>query len=124
MAVAEATPEHSVVHCTAQDHSRGDAWSEPIGRPEELMVRIELPKVEAAGEVQLDVQPESLQMGVPGKYSLAVPLPYRVNEREGCAKFDASARQMEIRLPVVAGAPKRKAPHTAFSPKRAHSSQK
>eukprot|EP01045_Picozoa_sp_COSAG04_P051498 COSAG04_NODE_21449_length_373_cov_1.437956_1_plen_104_part_01 len=80
------------------------------------MVRIELPKVEAAGEVQLDVQPESLQMGVPGKYSLAVPLPYRVNEREGSAKFDAGARQMEIRLPVVAGAPKRTAPSESSTP--------
>ena len=93
-ATSSETPEHSIVHCSAQDHTQGDGWSEPVGQPDEIMVRVKLPRVEAASQVELDVHAESMQLGVAGKYALSLDLPFRVNEAEGSARFDKAAQQM------------------------------
>jgi hypothetical protein len=107
---APGQPEYTIVHCSAQDHTQGEEWSEPMGQPDEIMVRVKLPRVESAAQVELDVQAESMQLGVAGKYALSLDFPYRVNDAEGSARFDKQAQQMEIRLPVVGRTEKRKRP--------------
>lgn len=57
--------------------------------------------VQQASQAQLDIQPHSLSLSVPGKYSLDLPLPYKVAEADGSASFNAAKQQLEVTLPIV-----------------------
>ncbi|PNH03030.1 Protein kintoun [Tetrabaena socialis] len=61
-------------------------------------------RVRLAGEVvegALAMKMMSWEVYVPGRYHLAVPLPYGIDEAKSKAKFDKARRQLEITLPVL-----------------------
>ena len=117
------TPAFSIVHGYSQNHISGDKWQEANGRPATLIVKVELPGVNSAAEVSLDVKTDTLELTTTGgcdgggsgggdgsKYSLTAELPYAVVTADGAAsaKFEVAAHRMVITLPVRPGAPKRK----------------
>ena len=121
-ASAADTPEYTVTHHSEKNHTRGDAWSEDAGaRPDNLIVRVQLPAVGSAGDVSVDVELDRFSLSA-GKYALDFDLPYRVNEADGTARFDAAKRVMEVTLPVTAGQPKRR--HTGTANRLEHVASK
>ena len=68
---------------------------------QELVIRVKLVGVQQASQAQLNIQPHSLSLSVPGKYSLDLPLPYKVAEADGSASFNAAKQQLEVTLPIV-----------------------
>ncbi|XP_075169750.1 PIH1 domain-containing protein Nop17-like [Haematobia irritans] len=72
--------------------------------PRELVVDIELPLLNSSNECQLDVTDKTvflLSDRKGAKYRLNVDLPFKVNEKDGTAKFDTDSRHLVITLPVV-----------------------
>merc|ERR1719300_1366632 len=71
-------------------------------RPKEMVVDINLPMLESAAGVDLDVQEKSLTLvrEEPPKYNLHVDLPYPVDEERGSAKFDKSKKTLVVTLPI------------------------
>ena len=65
------------------------------------MIRVKLLGVQQASQAQLNIQPDSMSLSVPGKYNLDLALPYKVAEADGSASFDAAKQQLEVTLPVV-----------------------
>ena len=65
------------------------------------MIRVKLVGVQQASQVQLNIQPDSMSLSVPGKYHLDLPLPYKVAEADGSASFNAAKQQLEVTLPIV-----------------------
>eukprot|EP01051_Picozoa_sp_SAG22_P012466 SAG22_NODE_1299_length_4809_cov_3.052866_5_plen_141_part_00 len=114
--MAALTPAFTIVHGYSQNHMAGEEWAEANGRPATLIVKVELPEVASAAEVELQVKPGNVELSTSGsggggkKYSLTVQLPYTVDDTEGnaTAKFDLGTKTMAITLPVLPGAPKRK----------------
>ncbi|KAJ3121926.1 hypothetical protein HK098_003278 [Nowakowskiella sp. JEL0407] len=76
-------------------------------RPAALVIKIELPLVETASEVELDTNDTSIALLVPQKYKLDLTLPYPVLVDDGKAKFDKSKKELNLWLPVV---PQKKQP--------------
>ena len=68
---------------------------------QELVIRVKLLGVQQACQAQLNIQPDSMSLSVPGKYHLDLPLPYKVAEADGSASFNAAKQQLEVILPVV-----------------------
>lgn len=70
--------------------------------PKELVVVIELPLLKTASDCTLDITNKRLYFvsEKPAKYKLNIELPYDVNDKEGCAKFDSDKRQLIVTLPV------------------------
>ena len=113
------TPAFSIVHGYSQNHVAGEEWAEANGRPATLIVKVELPEVATAAEVELDVQSDTLELSTAGgsKYCLSVQLPYTVDCTDGAstAKFDIATRLMAITMPVLPGGAKRKTTDSAPS---------
>ena len=85
-----------------QDHiilSKDEVLS---SRPKELVVEVELPLLDSAAGVDLDVQEQSLSLKkeTKPKHYLLVTLPYPVDENQGTAKFDKSRKTLSVSLPV------------------------
>lgn len=76
---------------------------------QELVIRVKLLGVQQASQAQLNIQPDSMSLSVPGKYNLDLPLPYKVAEADGSASFNAAKQQLEVTLPVVPPPPPRTA---------------
>ncbi|KAL1132821.1 hypothetical protein AAG570_010773 [Ranatra chinensis] len=70
--------------------------------PTELILKIDLPLIKSALDMNLDVCERSLLLVTEGtaKYKLEVKLPWPVDEDAGTAKFDKSTKQLHITLPV------------------------
>lgn len=68
---------------------------------QELVIRVKLVGVQQASQAQLNIQPDSMSLSVPGKYHLDLPLPYKVAEADGSASFNAAKQQLEVTLPIV-----------------------
>lgn len=68
---------------------------------QELVIRVKLLGVQQASQAQLNIQPGTMSLSVPGKYILDLPLPYKVAEADGSASFNAAKQQLEVTLPVV-----------------------
>jgi len=85
-----------------QDHVIQPANQVGSSRPKEIVVDIELPLLDSAAGVDLDVQEKSLSLvrEDPPKYSLFIDLPYPVDEENGSAKFDKSKKCLAVTLPV------------------------
>jgi len=102
----EVTPTWSLTHRGEVDLAQcwGDASRNlamaPASYPRALVVRLQLPGVNSAAGVELDVGAHSLCVVVPGKYKLDAPLPYPVKEEEGKAKFDKAKSSLEVVLPT------------------------
>jgi len=85
-----------------QDHVIQAANQVGSSRPKEIVVDIELPLLDSAAGVDLDVQEKTLCLvrEDPPKYSLFIDLPYPVDEENGSAKFDKSKKSLAVTLPV------------------------
>jgi len=85
-----------------QDHVIQPANQIRSYRPKEIVVDIELPLLDSAAGVDLDVQEKSLCLmrEEPPKYKLFIDLPYPVDEENGTAKFDKSKKCLAVTLPV------------------------
>ena len=94
------TPQHSV---TVSDES--------------VCVRVELPLVSKAGEVDLNISPERLHLIV-GDVELDMALPHKVKDEEAAAKFDKKAHVLTLTMPraSMSSAPTPMTPPTAPPP--------
>ena len=81
---------------------RGDPAPPAASRPDQIVVDIELPLLDSAAGVELDVQERSLSLerADPPRYRLELELPYPVQEERGAAKFDQARKTLEVVLPV------------------------
>ena len=87
--------------------------------PRELCVAIELEELTSAGEIDLDITEQKLELKHEGVgYALSLPLPYPVLEEQGSAKFVVATRVLTVTIPVGAAKPKAqtKVPPTPFMP--------
>ena len=90
----------------------GDAWqqgdankqlddAEERKRPDVLVMKIDLPRLESIAKVALDVTRSSVSLTCESVYTLNVPFPLPVDEARGKAQFDKQKRQLTITLPVA-----------------------
>jgi dynein assembly factor 2 len=96
-------PKFKIVHQqNFQDYQRftGERVLQHGSRPDSLVVRIELPKLDSAKEIDVDVQERTLDLEVPTKYRLHLDLPFPVLHEKSNAKFDKQKRTLILTLPV------------------------
>jgi len=104
------TPKYTLVHRGAASADLGGAWNDArvtggSARPAELVLRVELPEVSSAADVDLDITAKRLSLREECHgYELELELPYLVDEARGAAKFDKAKRLLTVVLPVVGGA--------------------
>ncbi|KAG1678868.1 hypothetical protein FOA52_003536 [Chlamydomonas sp. UWO 241] len=67
---------------------------------EDMVLRIELPGVSGAAEIDLDVKPTYVKLSH-ARFRLSVYLPHRVNEDKGKAAWDAKAQVLRVTMPIV-----------------------
>jgi len=72
------------------------------GRPRALVIDIDLPLLDSAAGIDLDVQERSLSLMklTSPRHQLQLILPYPVDEESGSAKFDKSQHCLTVTLPV------------------------
>mmetsp|Transcript_13617 Transcript_13617/g.16366 ORF Transcript_13617/g.16366 Transcript_13617/m.16366 type:complete len:632 (+) Transcript_13617:154-2049(+) len=97
-------PKYEIVHCKKGDIQQ--AWSDnklqsDARRPDSLLVRISLPRLDKMSGVDLDVSKNRVLLTKPEMYRLDLSLPYEVDDSKGRAKFDKGRRALEVTLPVV-----------------------
>eukprot|EP00636_Phaeomonas_parva_P017487 CAMPEP_0118872412 /NCGR_PEP_ID=MMETSP1163-20130328/14613_1 /TAXON_ID=124430 /ORGANISM="Phaeomonas parva, Strain CCMP2877" /LENGTH=591 /DNA_ID=CAMNT_0006807595 /DNA_START=83 /DNA_END=1855 /DNA_ORIENTATION=+ len=86
-----------------QDHihpTGGDVSVVSRPRPRQLVIKIEVPKVKKAGDMELDVAEKEIKFKSGLDYELNLALPYPVVESEGAAKFDKANKTLQITVPV------------------------
>ena len=109
------TPKYTIVHSGTQELA--DAWTDGgmtdsllhayQNRPKLLVLKIQLPKIENANDVELDIAEKSviLDVGEEPKqlYHLEMTLPYAVDPdgEQSSATFDKSKRTLVVHLPVL-----------------------
>ncbi|XP_038072214.1 protein kintoun-like [Patiria miniata] len=98
-------PKYSIIHRGHFDmqHFTNAPDSMPTTRPQELVLKIQLPLLKSIATVQLDVFQKQvvLECQKPASYKLDLVLPYPVDEEKGAAKFDKSKSCLTITLPVL-----------------------
>jgi dynein assembly factor 2 len=97
-------PKFKIVHQqNFQDYQRftGERVLSHGSRPDSLVVRIELPKLDSAKDIDLDVQEMTLDLHVPSRYRLHLDLPFPVLQDEANAKFDKQKRILILTIPVL-----------------------
>uniref|UniRef100_H3B8D4 Protein kintoun n=1 Tax=Latimeria chalumnae TaxID=7897 RepID=H3B8D4_LATCH len=76
--------------------------SAPNTRPKELVITIDLPLLNSAGDAELDVLEKRLILeSKKPAYKLDLNLPYLVDENLGSATFNKTKRQLVVTLPVL-----------------------
>ncbi|KAJ3362434.1 Protein kintoun [Allomyces javanicus] len=99
------TPTFRIVHrndFALQTYWGGqDRVADTPQRPRALVVKFDLPRVDAVAEIDARVEPRSVVCHVPGKYHVVVPLPYDVDEEKVKAKWVADKKVLELTCPVV-----------------------
>ena len=113
------TPQYSIKYRSStdmQDHVIQPQENVGSSRPKELVVQVELPLLDSANGVDLDVQEKSLSLVREEApcYRLHIDLPFPVDEEKGSAKFDKSKKVLGVSLPVKA-APQLKAERLSSS---------
>ncbi|XP_071835031.1 protein kintoun-like [Apostichopus japonicus] len=102
--VGPTTPQYTMTHRGVLDMQQfvNAPDARPSTRPQELVVRIDLPLLKSASGIQLDVFEKRLYLEStkPAAYRLDIPLPFPVDEDNGSAKFDKSKSCMVVTLPV------------------------
>jgi dynein assembly factor 2 len=98
-------PKYSVVHRGVGD--LGQTWNDTklssSGRPRELCIKVELPELSSAAEIDLDITERQLELSHEGVgYKLHVQLPFPVMYDQGSAKFDKAKKVLSITVPVRA----------------------
>lgn len=98
-------PKYTITHRGVLDMQQfvNAPDSRPSTRPQELIIRIELPLLKSAMNIQLDVFERRLclESNTPASYKLDLTLPFPVDEDHGNAKFDKSKSCMIVTLPVL-----------------------
>ena len=100
-------PKFTVVHRGVGDMSA--AWNDSnlaqTSRPRELLVKVELPELSSAADIDLDITERRLELTHEGaRYQLSLPLPFPVLSEQGSAKFDKAKHILSVTLPVAASA--------------------
>ncbi|KAJ3209365.1 Protein kintoun [Dinochytrium kinnereticum] len=98
------TPDFSIVHRGMLTYQAFTNTREKnLGaRPELLVVRIQLPLVASAAELEVDTTDKEVVLAVPKKYSdVRIGLPFPVVYAKATAKFCKKKRELEIEVPVV-----------------------
>ncbi|XP_071078867.1 protein kintoun-like [Haliotis cracherodii] len=99
------TPEYTITHRSDMDlqEYRNAPDARTSTRPKDLVVKVFLPLLPSAGNVDLDIfeQRLTVESKAPAAYKLDIKLPFNVNDDEGTAKYDKSKRCLTITLPVV-----------------------
>ncbi|GAX80342.1 hypothetical protein CEUSTIGMA_g7780.t1 [Chlamydomonas eustigma] len=67
---------------------------------EDMVLRIELPGVSSAEELDLDVKSTYVKLNH-AKYKLSIYLPHRVNEDKGKARWDSKKETLSVTLPII-----------------------
>merc|ERR1712227_963235 len=101
-------PDYSIKYrnpTDLQDHVVKQQSHVTSVRPKEMVIDINLPLLDSAAGVDLDVQERSLTVvrEEPPKYNLHVDLQYPVDEERGSAKFDKSKKTLVVTLPIKPG---------------------
>jgi dynein assembly factor 2 len=97
-------PNYTIVHSgnlTYQNFINSRELNSTSTRPEFLIIKISLPDLSSAADVDLDTQETFLDLKVPGKYTLHIPFKFPVKHEDGTAKFDKSKRELIVKLPVL-----------------------
>ena len=99
-----AEPEYEFLYkqaVTANDAYLGMGEKDPSSTQcEDLVLRVHLPGVKAASEVDLDVQPTFARL-TSRQYRLFVYLPHPVDEKRGRATWDGGSARLSVTLPIV-----------------------
>ncbi|KAJ4462801.1 hypothetical protein PAPYR_826 [Paratrimastix pyriformis] len=97
-------PRHRIVYSETFDmqHHTMDREASRGPRPDQLRLIIELPLIESAEGVEVDVESRAVHLVTPaGPYQTTIPLALPVDGERARAAFDKATRRMEITLPVV-----------------------
>lgn len=98
-------PKYSITHRSEMDMQeyRNAPDSRPSTRPKELVVAIDLPLLNSAASVGLDIFEKKLVLESvkPAAYKLDLNLPFPVDDSRGSAKFDKAKHRLTVTLPVV-----------------------
>jgi len=87
------------MHTLLQAHGKVGA---PVSsRPKQLVVRIDLPLMKSAADMDLETKGGFLELEVPGVYSLKHKLPFPVDEVNGDAKYNKTLKQLTVTLDVL-----------------------
>jgi hypothetical protein len=81
----------------AAAHQRGA----PLCLLQELVVRVDLPGVTCAADIDADISSTQLELLVPGKYRLLLQLPHAVDDSSSRARFHKDSQQLQLTLAVV-----------------------
>ncbi|GBN35041.1 hypothetical protein AVEN_85531-1, partial [Araneus ventricosus] len=72
--------------------------------PKEIIIDVQLPQVQRASDVELDILERKLVLksspGVSHSYSLNLDLSYAIDTNAGAAKFDKTKKVLTVTLPV------------------------
>eukprot|EP00877_Chromochloris_zofingiensis_P003784 jgi/Chrzof1/13406/Cz07g31240.t1 len=67
---------------------------------EDLVVRVELPEASSISELDLDVTATHMRLSSP-TYKLSLPLPHKVADQKGKAKWDDKKKVLTVTLPII-----------------------
>lgn len=99
-------PQYTLIHqgeISLQDSWEGHSELMPTRKvPKQLVLRVELPEVKKASELDLKIDAKSVALTC-ALYDIAlvVPLPYKIDEDKAAAKFDKAKKQLNLTLPVI-----------------------
>lgn len=100
-----AEPKYSITHRSNVDlqEYRNVPDAKTSTRPNELEIKIELPLLDSAKQVELDVFERKLTLSSekPAEYKLELSLPYPVDDEQGSARFDKNKHCLIVTLPVL-----------------------
>ena len=99
-------PEYEFLYkqaVTANDAYLGMGEKDPSSTQcEDLVLRVHLPGVRSAAEVDLDVRSTHARL-TSDRYRLFLYLPHTVDEKRGRAAWDARTGRLSVTLPIVRG---------------------
>lgn len=98
-------PKYSITHRSNIDFQeyRNAPDAKTSTRPNELEIKIELPLLDSAKQVELDVFERRLTLSSekPAEYKLDLNLSYPVDDEQGFARFDKNKHCLIVTLPVL-----------------------
>eukprot|EP00756_Hemistasia_phaeocysticola_P013644 Hpha_TRINITY_DN15292_c8_g7::TRINITY_DN15292_c8_g7_i1::g.68348::m.68348/K19751/DNAAF2, KTU, PF13; dynein assembly factor 2, axonemal len=99
-------PQYTLIH--QGEVSLQDTWEGPVDCmptrkiPVKLVLRVELPEVKKASELDLNIDSKSVSLTCAmHDIALVVPLPHKIDEDKATAKFDKARKQLSLTLPVI-----------------------
>ncbi|KAJ3192437.1 Alpha-mannosidase 2C1 [Irineochytrium annulatum] len=101
------TPKYQIIHSGTFSYDKCLNGREPLpgtrgGRPESIVVRVQLPGCRSVADLDLETFTEEVKLEVKGMWKLDAKLPYKVDHGNGSAKFDKKKEELLVTLPVIA----------------------